>query len=84
MCTVEQVKQTITTNGNFESAIGHGDLAHILSDLLDVEIPVNRTTVNIDRGDLVVVAQYVGPRLEEGTTSLPEGAEIRFFELTVV
>lgn len=82
LCSLDQIKQTLE-NG-FESAIGHADLGNILSEMIGLEIPVNRCSVALEKGDLGVVAQYIGPRLEEGTTSLPEGATIKFFELTVV
>ncbi len=60
-------------------AIGHKETADILSGMLDMEITNNRTTVKIEEKDAAIVAQYKGPRLEEGATKLPEGAEIKFY-----
>lgn len=53
-----------------ESHIGHADLARILG------VEMRRDTVHLIDGEEAVVAQYVGPRLPEGTSVLPEGAQI--------
>lgn len=68
---------------NFTSAIGHKETADILSNMLNVEIKHNRTTVRLGRKDTALVAQYRGPRLEEGATKLPDGAEIKFYLVKV-
>jgi hypothetical protein len=59
------------------SAIGHEQLAKILN------APVNRITVTLEKDDELCVAQYRGPRLEEGTTSLPDGSKIEFYVVTI-
>lgn len=61
-----------------ESAIGHADTARIVSGMLGVELPANRQSVKLARGEKMIVAQYTGPRLPEGATALPAGAEIEF------
>lgn len=58
------------------AAIGHADTAKIVSGILGVEIPPARVTVTLGEGDGCLVAQYTGPRLPEGATVLPSGAEI--------
>ena len=63
------------------SVIGHADTAAVISNILGREIPANRTTYTVEPGDTLYVAQYNGPRLPEGSTSLPEGASIRFFRI---
>jgi len=63
----------------FVSSIGHADTAAVVSDDLGLEIPVNRITVILEPGTTLVVAQYRGPRLPEGTTKLPEGATIEYY-----
>jgi enhancing lycopene biosynthesis protein 2 len=63
----------------FVSAVGHQDTANVLTDLLGISIPCERRNVVLDEGDKLVVAQYTGPRLPEGATKLPEGAEITFW-----
>lgn len=67
----------------FVSAIGHEDMARILSGMLGLEVPVNRATLAVQPGDRLVVAQYRGPRLPEGAASLPEGARVEFFLVEV-
>jgi hypothetical protein len=40
-------------------------------------------SVALASGDEAVVAQYVGPRLPEGATALPEGANFSWFLVRV-
>ena len=61
-----------------ESVVGHPTTAALLSNIFGEEIKVNRISVQLDPGDTLYVAQYSGPRLEEGATSLPEGASFRW------
>lgn len=63
----------------FVSAIGHADTAAVVSDDLGLQVEANRVNVNFQVDDVLVVAQYKGPRLPEGTTRLPEGATIEYF-----
>ena len=65
------------------SAVGHADTAAVFTTVLGVEVPANRATVSLQKGDTVLVGQYRGPRLEEGTTTLPEGATIQWLLVTV-
>jgi len=67
----------------FLSAVGHQDTANVLEGMLELPIPANRINVTLQEGDKVVVAQYVGPRLSEGATKLPEGARIEFWLVEV-
>lgn len=69
---------------NLVSAIGHADTANVLSKILERNIPVNRSTVALNVGDTAIVAQYIGPRLPEGATTLPEGARIKFYLVKMV
>lgn len=61
-----------------ESAVGHEDTAAVFSSQLGLEIKPNRITVSLKRGDMILVGQYKGPRLPEGTKTLPEGAVIEW------
>lgn len=64
------------------SAVGHADTAKILGEMLGIELPVNRVSIKIgdDSSEVkLIVGQYVGPRLPEGTTELPEGAAIEWW-----
>lgn len=65
-----------------ESAIGHLDTAKVVSNILGFEVKPNRVSIKLNESDVLYVAQYTGPRLPEGATTLPEGANIEFFEVT--
>jgi hypothetical protein len=61
------------------SCVGHADTAAVMSGLLGFDIPVNRVSISLQPDDLLVVGQYIGPRLPEGCTSLPDGASIKWY-----
>jgi hypothetical protein len=65
------------------SGVGHADTAAVFASVLGVPVPMNRATVSLVSGDRVLVGQYVGPRLAEGTTTLPEGATIKWLVVSV-
>lgn len=64
------------------SAVGHTDTAALLASILGVAVPVARVTLPALAAGDHVVAQYSGPRLPEGATSLPAGARIEFRRVT--
>ena len=64
--------------GGVTSHVGHADIANVMSGILGVPVPTVRDTFTMGEED-VLVGQYRGPRLEEGTTSLPEGAVIEWW-----
>lgn len=61
------------------SAVGHADTAGIFSNILGRDIPANRVAITLEDRMVLLVGQYVGPRLPEGATSLPEGATIEWW-----
>lgn len=65
------------------SAIGHTDLAVVLTDDLDFYIATNRCNVKMKSGDTLYVAQLMGGRLPEGSTTLPEGFNLKYFKIRV-
>ena len=65
------------------SVIGHKDMAVLVGKILGREVPFNRVSSKLNKGDVLYVAQYVGGRLPEGVTTLPEGAEIKFLKVEV-
>jgi hypothetical protein len=71
----------ISQLNNCESCIGHADTARVLSNILERNIPTNRVTVQLRENERCIVAQYIGPRLPEGATMLPEGATIKFYHV---
>jgi hypothetical protein len=67
-----------------QSAVGHADTAAVFSTVLGVPVPANRATVSLVAGSVALVGQYIGPRLPEGSTTLPEGATIKWLLVAVV
>ena len=67
----------------FESAVGHADTAAVFGEQLGVPLAAVRATITLHKGDIAVIGQYVGPRLQEGSTSLPVGATIKWIRVTV-
>lgn len=63
-----------------QSAVGHDDTAWLLANELGLPVPVNRVSVKLDNPDIrAIIGQYVGPRLPEGTKTLPEGAKFEWW-----
>ena len=62
----------------YQSVVGHADTAALFEQLLGHPIAVNRTSLRLSGGDQLLVGQYIGPRLPEGATELPEGASVRW------
>mgnify|MGYP003617133033 FL=1 len=60
------------------SVVGHEDTANLFSNILCMDVPMNRVSVTLEKGDILIVGQYTGPRLPEGTSILPEGASINW------
>jgi len=61
-----------------DSAVGHADTAAVFADLLGAPVPCARRTVTLAAGQPALVGQYIGPRLVEGATELPEGARVEW------
>lgn len=59
------------------SAIGHQDTANVLG------VAMNRCNVHLTKGDTAYVAQLVGGRLPEGSTTLPDGFKFKFIKVVV-
>ena len=68
---------------NTRSAVGHADTANVFGSVLGINVPTNRATVVLNSGDKALVGQYIGPRLQEGATILPEGATIKWLLVTL-
>lgn len=60
------------------SAIGHADTAAILG------VQMNRINISLNKGDVAYVAQLVGGRLPEGSTTLPDGFLFKFFKVELI
>lgn len=76
---VEEARETIEHAVEVEGIIGYDNTAQIVNEILDIPITHTRKSVKIySYEEAVLVCQYSGPRLPEGTTVLPEGAKIEF------
>lgn len=67
-----------------ESAVGHADTAAVFEAILEEPVPCNRTTLQCERGTKLLIGQYTGPRLAEGTKTLPEGATITWWYVEII
>ena len=67
--------------GFVQSAVGHEPTAVLFSAILGVPVAMARATLSLGDGDACLVGQYIGPRLPEGATTLPEGATIEWLRL---
>jgi len=77
---VEQKDISFLLGETFESVVGHQDTANMFSNLLGINVECSRKDVLFDNESeapqSMIVGQYSGPRLAEGTTCLPDGAKI--------
>lgn len=71
-------------NTPWVSVMGHADTAAVVGNVIGIQVPMNRATVTLNRGDRLIVAQLHGPRLPEGATTLPDGAVIKFWNLNII
>nr|DAF63628.1 MAG TPA: DNA binding protein [Podoviridae sp. ctz6O13] len=59
-----------------ESVVGHPDTAAVLG------VSFNRANLQLKAGDELYVAQLVGGRLPEGSTTLPKGFSFKYLKVT--
>ena len=68
---------------DLDSAVGHADTAAVFSNLLGLKIEAKRQTVVLQSGEVAILGQYSGPRLQEGATELPDGTKIVWLKVEV-
>lgn len=81
---VSQTEVADLVRAGLPSCIGHQATADVLSTVLGVPVACRRDTVTIVEGSPLYVAQYVGDRLPEGATTLPNGARFVFLRVSIV
>jgi hypothetical protein len=74
----DEAKRLVHAATHVVSAIGHADTARLVGRELGIELQADRRSIVLG-DELVLVAQYTGPRLPEGATELPSGARLDFF-----
>ena len=79
---VGEVKEMLS--GTFINSIGHTDTANVLSNELGFYIDSNRINISLTNNDILIVAQLIGGRLPEGSTTLPEGYSLKFVKVTLM
>jgi hypothetical protein len=77
----DEVKKILSDG--FTSAVGHADTARVFSNQICLTVETNRVSVSLAKGDVAIIGQYKGPRLEEGATNLPKGASIIWLKVTL-
>lgn len=75
---LNEIKETETI-----SAVGHPDTAAVISNLLGKEVPANRISISLSKGDILYVAQIIGGRLPEGCKTLPENFSMKFYKVEI-
>ena len=67
----------VSPDAKIVSVVGHVDTANLFSKILNYNVKPNRISITLEHpDDHALVGQYIGPRLPEGATTLPEGARI--------
>lgn len=66
-----------------QSVIGHADMAALFSRILHRTLAVHRISLALSSDDELLVGQYSGPRLPEGTTELPAWATITWLAVAI-
>ena len=79
---LNEVSGTLS-NYKFKSIVGHNDTAVLFSNVIGINIPCNRETFLL-KNETLIVGQYKGPRLEEGTTKLPQDASIKWMQVEIL
>jgi len=86
--TPELIKAYYCIGDPVNSYVGHEQTAIIFEKELNKEkggaympIKFNRQTVRLTTDDIAFVGQYIGERLPESATELPEGATIEWFKV---
>lgn len=90
--TADEAREMVSNADNVMSIVGHADTARVFGNVLGVDVTPNRISYKMDTAykaskanphpeetRLLLVGQYNGPRLEEGATTLPEGATIEWW-----
>ena len=72
LISIDEISEEEVKKMELESAIGHESTAQLLSTKLGKKIEFSRKTITLKRGDVIIVAQLMGPRKEFKELSLEE------------
>jgi len=62
---IDEIKNLLKDKKDFTSAVGHASTASLLSQLLKIQVPMNRISIKLKESDLLIVFQLM-MRLDEG------------------
>lgn len=87
---VREINVGEVKNKNLTSCVGHESTGKVLSQIFKREIPVNRVSLSLKKGDILVVAQVL-ERLQEGVVLNEEqvkqlliNGKIKFYKVEVL
>ena len=83
LISMQSVADYLHGHDDWTSIIGHESTALFLSDQLGLPINYNRATVTLEPGDVLLLCQFVGGRLPEGATELPDGCRLEWRRIMV-
>lgn len=66
-----------------KSCIGHEEIAKIASQILGFQVKASQIDINLGADDRLFVAQYNGTTIPDDATKLPDGASMKFFEVSI-
>ena len=78
----QTVHRILTQEPGFTSLVHDPDMARVIGNILEIEVPLNPRRAVFVSGDQLVVARYYprphGPYLPEGATELPKGTSMNW------
>ena len=75
---IAELSEKIKQHGDeLVSVIGHKDTADLLG------VPFNRVSVRLEPDSIAYVVQFVGGRLPEGCTVLPENCKLKIIKVRI-
>jgi hypothetical protein len=81
--TIEQAARALTER-EYTNVIGHKDLNNLVYKELNIPYREgNRIGIKLNFTDSIIVAQLSGGRLPEGTTELPDGVAIQYWDVVI-
>jgi hypothetical protein len=80
---IEQVREMLRHEG-VESYVKHANLASILTEQLGMTIPVHDGPIKLLPCIPAIIAQYYGPMMAADQKVIPEGGQLRFYQVMVI
>ena len=81
---IDWLNEAESRHGPALSIVGHADTAALFAKQLGRDVAFNRQSVTVDESTELLIGQYKGPRLPEGTTELPDGAALQWVVVSLL